>query len=219
MCKWTPNGPEAAETSIPHIKMTVGISSYDRFILYKGKTIDVSIIGISPTVQDVEGKYEVHDALSQLSIDLIPFNVPSQESSPMVHSKLQAFLRHASREANAGVALSILGLGVSVIEKRVEGAGAALRMLVDLGVIQMLGRSLRIPYGRCLDMPIEDKQLEELHPGRFLKEVRAAAGGARQGTAARVGCFCGSTWTMECYGRGTTRRDQVAASPPVAARQ
>jgi hypothetical protein len=57
-----------------------------------------------------------------------------------------------------------------VIEKRVEGVGAALRMLVDLGVIQMLDRSLRLPYGRCLDMPIEDKLLEELILDDFSKE-------------------------------------------------
>ena len=145
-------GPISPDLKV--VKVAAAISSYDRAMIYKGKVIEGSLIGIPiKWLEDVEAKYDVHYLISQISIDLIPFNLPSRESSPMVHSKLQAFLQHSSREVNVGVALYILGLGVSAIEKRVEGVGAALRNLIDLAVIQMLGRILRLPYGRCLGCP------------------------------------------------------------------
>ena len=47
------------------------------------------------------------------------------------------------------------------MEKKVEGAGSALRTMVEAAVLQMLGRRYRLPYTRCLDTPIEDPLLEQ----------------------------------------------------------
>ena len=47
------------------------------------------------------------------------------------------------------------------MEKKVAGAGLALRTMVEAAVLQMLGRRYRLPYTRCLDTPIEDSLLEQ----------------------------------------------------------
>jgi hypothetical protein len=46
-------------------------------------------------------------------------------------------------------------------------------MLVELAVLQTLGRRYRLPYGRCLDTPIEDALLEQRILDHFFSQKSA----------------------------------------------
>lgn len=157
----TPGGLEVPEAVRPGMLISGAITVYDRGTHLQGKKFDMSVVGISSIVEELEAALEAHRGLSFLSLDLMAFDWPSLVARPLAHAQLQVALQRVSRQAEVGVAVLLVGLGASAIEKKVEGVGAALRMLVELAVLQTLGRRYRLPYGRCLDTPLEDALLEQ----------------------------------------------------------
>jgi hypothetical protein len=168
-----PGGLELPETPRPQIIITAAITVYDRGTHLQGKKFDISVVGISSVVEELEAALEAHRGLSFLNLDLMAFDFPSLVARPLAHAQLQVALRRVSRQAEVGVAVLLVGLGASAIEKKVEGVGAALRMLVELAVLQTFGRRYRLPYGRCLDTPLEDALLEQRIRDHFAAQKSA----------------------------------------------
>ena len=145
----------------PNLTVSTAITTYDKAIIGRGKKVDLRLLLPWTWVQGPEVDAETYHAISHLTIDMLAFDYPSQLAKPFAHAKVGIKLARESRQANAAVGVYLLSLGVSAIEKKVEGAGLALRMMVEAAVLQMLGRRYRLPYTRCLDTPIEDPLLEQ----------------------------------------------------------
>lgn len=157
----TSGGLEIRGAVRPDMTISAAITIYDRGTHLRGKKFDIGVVGISPVVEELEASLQAHRATSTLSLDMMVFDFPSQVARPLAHAQLQVVLQRVSQQAEVGVAMAVVGLGASVIEKKVEGVGAALRRLVELAVLQTIARRYRLPYGRCLDTPIEDTLLEQ----------------------------------------------------------
>ena len=106
-----------------------------------------------------------------LTIDMVVFDNPSQLAKPFAQATVEIKLHRELRQANAAVGVYVLSLGGSFIEKKVDGAGLALRTMVGLAVVQMLGRRFRLPYTRCLDTPMHRPAPGAKHPRPFCRPV------------------------------------------------
>ncbi len=64
--------------------------------------------------------------------------------------------------------IRLTGFDFSINIKRVESLGQAVRNLVELGVIELLGRHARVPYWQCLNIRPSIQKLDNLDELRFL---------------------------------------------------
>ncbi|MBF0354419.1 MAG: DUF4384 domain-containing protein [Alphaproteobacteria bacterium] len=75
---------------------------------------------------------------------------------------------------DAGAKISKAGLNFSVSSDTSEGSGQAVRTLVELGVIELMGKWTQVPYWTCLEIertnPMAMKQLRDWYDGMSEKE-------------------------------------------------
>src|SRR5262245_53065191 len=157
----TPAGQTMAGTVLPHLTVSTAITTYDKALISRGKKGNLGLILPWKWVQGPEVEAETDHAISRLTIDMVVFDNPSQLAKPFAQATVEIKLHRTLRQVNAAVGVYVPSLGGSFIEKKVEGAGLALRTMVGLAVVQMLGRRFRLPYTRCLDTPMHDPLLEQ----------------------------------------------------------
>ena len=157
----TPAEHTMAGTVLPQLTVSTAITTYDKALISRGKKANVGLILPWGGIQGPDVEAETDHAISRLTIDMVVFDNPSQLAKPFAQSTVEIKLPRDLRQVNAAMGVYVLSLGGSFIEKKVAGAGLALRTMVGLAVVQMLGRRFRLPYTRCLDTPMQDPLLEQ----------------------------------------------------------
>jgi hypothetical protein len=130
-------------------------------LISRGKKGNVGLILPWSGIQGPDAEAETDHASSRLTIDMVVFDDPSQLAKPFAQSTIEIKLHRDLQQVNAAVGVYVLSFGGSFIEKKVAGAGLALRTMVGLAVVQMLGRRFRRPYTRYLGTPMQDPLLEQ----------------------------------------------------------
>jgi hypothetical protein len=169
-----------AGTVLPQFTVSTAITTYDKAVISRGTKGNLGLILPWAGIQGPEAEAEMDHAISSLTIDMVVFDQPSQLAKPFAQATVGINLHRELQQVNAAVGAYVLSLGGSVIKKKVDGAGHALRMMVELGVVQMLGRRFRLPYTRCLSTPMHDPLLEQSILDHF-----AAQSSLEQGKAIR----------------------------------
>jgi hypothetical protein len=157
----SPEGANFKKVVPPDMAMRCGIVSYDQLIFGRGTKADVSLMLPWLPIEGPEADYQKNHAVSHLSVAAMFFEYPTRVAISYTHSHLGIHIRRLSREANAAVAVWILGFGVGEVVKRVDSIGTAVKTLAEAMVIQALSRRFRLPYQRCVDDPIKDELLEQ----------------------------------------------------------
>lgn len=70
--------------------------------------------------------------------------------------------------------IKLTGYNLSITFNRVESIGQAVRNLVELGVIELLGRHAKVPYGQCLNIEPANEKLENAKRNDFLTTPNSA---------------------------------------------
>ena len=99
------------------------------------------------------------DINNVISLDL-------QLIDPRTESVLQAssntmVLDFSNVGANAGAEIGKFGTSFNFNISRANGTGQAVRTLIELGVIELIGEELRLPYWECLSVPATNPQVTE----------------------------------------------------------
>lgn len=141
----------------PDLVISGAISEFDENLMTKNqnKSIDISIpVGKDLSVDaSKEDENEVQE--SRLAIDLDMLNYLTQESTGAQTSNT---LNIRKETQTSGWAFSILGVGMGEggsLSKQ-QGIHAAIRHLVELSVIQLIGREFGLPYWKVLNNGEQD---------------------------------------------------------------
>ncbi len=78
-----------------------------------------------------------------------------------------------NRGLQADGLIRLTGFDFSIKVARIESLGQAVRNLVELGVIELLGRHARVPYWQCLNIRPSNQKLDNLDELRFLALPRS----------------------------------------------
>jgi len=85
--------------------------------------------------------------------------------------------------------INLTGYNLSISFNRVESIGQAVRNLIELGVIELLGRHARVPYQQCLNIEPTNEKLQNTKRSAFFKTPKSKLINEAQNMLSRLGYF------------------------------
>ncbi len=159
------------EKIIPNVVLSGGITEFDRGLVTKSENLDVSagyeFKDLSDDFPSKDVDFRVGDAakrgLARITLDfnLLDFRTMSGLSKMTAVNTMEVHKAVNEKE----LAISILGptFGLKGNIKKVQGRHAAVRLLVELSTIQIVGKYLVLPYWRVLgDDAQDDKTVTDM---------------------------------------------------------
>ncbi|MCK9283911.1 MAG: DUF4384 domain-containing protein [Rhodocyclaceae bacterium] len=95
--------------------------------------------------------YSKDESYDLLSMDMSVGEAASRKILPITSTSNTMILVKGGKSGEGGGRLGKLGLSFNVDLSRSEGVGAATRTLIELGLIETLGKFTQVPYWKCLD--------------------------------------------------------------------
>ncbi len=160
---------EFANKLIPDVMVSGGITEFDRALVSKGKGTDLGLggtIGGKSIGLDFTDKGKSSLARVTLDFNLVDFQTFA--GIPRIQAINSMKLSAAKKEASIGFQIVGNAFGVSGNVQKVQGRHAAVRLLVQLSMIQIIGRYQRLPYwnlipGADADQVVVDRIIEQYY--------------------------------------------------------
>lgn len=102
----------------------------------------------------------IDQVASVVSVDLNMGDVFTRKMLPGVSARNSITVRRTGKAADAGATIDKLGLNFNVSFDRSEGVHAAVRTLIELSTIEVLGKLTQVPYWRCLEIEQTNPEVE-----------------------------------------------------------
>jgi hypothetical protein len=116
-----------------------------------GNVLDLGTFFQIDGQEDLTGSISQNSGYGTLSIDLNAGYVASLQTIPGATSSNTLAFRANSGEAMTGdISVSDLGVSYTLTENFTEDMNVGLRALLEVGVIEIVGKLHGLPYGRCL---------------------------------------------------------------------
>lgn len=101
------------------------------------------------------------DSFDVISMDMSIGETSSRRILPNTSTSNTMVIKKSGRSGEAGGRVNKLGLSFNVDVNRAEGLGATTRALVELGLIETLGRFTQVPYWKCLDSDLTNPLIRQ----------------------------------------------------------
>lgn len=131
----------------PNLLISGGITEFDRALVSTDRKLDLSIPGSDASGGIGGGK---GDTLSQITLDINLIDYDTMTMIPKMQAINTVTVMRGKREGGIGFQIFGSALGYSSGVKIVQGRHAAVRALVELSVLEVIGRYLNLPYWRLL---------------------------------------------------------------------
>jgi len=145
---------------IPDVVLTGGITEFDRGLETSSSGTDASVghefsglpEGFILPSKAAELRYSQGSkaSMSRITLDFNLLDFQTMTGIPKMNTTNSMEVRKALNENELGVSLFGQSFGGKGSLKKVQGRHAAVRLLVELSMIQMVGKHLMIPYWRLL---------------------------------------------------------------------
>jgi hypothetical protein len=136
---------------LPTIVVSGGITEFDRGLETRGKNTD---LGLEGEIQHINLGWEwstlEKDSLASITLDFNAIDFQTHAGIPRVQAVNTIKVRKAMAEDSLGFTIQGNTLGFKGTIKKVQGRHAAIRMLVELSMIQLIGKYLNLPYWQLL---------------------------------------------------------------------
>jgi hypothetical protein len=131
----------------PNLVVSGAITEFDRALASTDRSLDLSIPGntVSGGVGGGKG-----DTLSQITLDINLIDYDTMTMIPRMQAVNTVTVRRGKADSMIGFELFGAALGYKSGVKTVQGRHAAVRALVEMSVLEVVGRYLNLPYWRFL---------------------------------------------------------------------
>lgn len=96
--------------------------------------------------------YSKDESFDVISMDMSVGDASSRRILPDTSTSNTMVMTKGGKSGEAGGKVAKMGLSFSLDLSRSEGVGAASRTLIELGLIETLGKFTKVPYWKCLDI-------------------------------------------------------------------
>lgn len=112
------------------------------------------------------------DAFDMISMDMSVGETATRRILPNTSTSNTMIIKKSGRSGEAGGKVKKLGLSFNIDVSKSEGLGATTRALVELGLIETLGRFTQVPYWKCLDTDLTNPEIrvQALEDYEMMKE-------------------------------------------------
>jgi len=143
---------------IPDVVLSGGITEFDRGLETLSENVDASVgveaVGLPDSLpsKDVEVRYAGarKSALSSITLDFNLLDFKTLTGIPRMNAVNTMKLYKSLNDQEIGISIFGQAFGLKGSVKRVHGRHAAVRVLVEISMIQVIGKHLRLPYWRLL---------------------------------------------------------------------
>jgi hypothetical protein len=151
---------------LPDIVLSGGITEFDRALVTKGESSDfggeLEMIPISIEVSD-----QSKNSLASITLDFNLIDFDTFTGIPHMQAINNIKVHKGLRNDSLGFTVYGATIGVRGTMKKIQGRHAAVRLLVQLSLIQVLGRYQQLPYWKVLPGVEEDPVVIDLVTENF----------------------------------------------------
>lgn len=105
--------------------------------------------------------------LSVVSVDLNVGNVLNRRMLPGVSANNSIVVRRSGSAVDAGATINKMGANFNLTFNQSEGMHSAVRSLMELSTIEVMGKLLQVPYWRCLEIEQTNPEVVAVARGWF----------------------------------------------------
>ena len=166
--------------NLPKYVIAGGITEYDKNIQSTGSGLNADASGITEGNEfDSSANMNANNSLSRLSLDLHLLDYQNQTMVPGTQSINTIEIKNSSKKSSFNFFIFGSGIGYNGQVSSKQGVHAALRILVESSVLQLLAREAGLPYWKITDGKVDhyviEKVVDDLSPfskGRLLKIIQ-----------------------------------------------
>lgn len=103
--------------------------------------------------------YSKDQSFDLISMDMSVGDASTRRILPETNTSNTMIITKGGRSGEAGGKIAKMGLSFNKDLSRTEGVGATYRTLIELGLIEALGKFTRVPYWKCLDIESTNPEL------------------------------------------------------------
>jgi peptidoglycan hydrolase-like protein with peptidoglycan-binding domain/curli biogenesis system outer membrane secretion channel CsgG len=141
-----PGGPPVpAGFEVPNYYIRGAITQLDSGVIAES-------VGGGLGIEQADIGASTDQVMSVVSVDLNVGNVLNRRMLPGVTANNSIVVRRSGQAIDAGATISELGANFNLSFNQSEGMHSAVRSLMELSTIEILGKLLQVPYWRCLEI-------------------------------------------------------------------
>ena len=146
---------------IPDIIVDGGITEFDRGLETKGDSTDIGIDGTfkGGKLFGFESEDASQGSLARVTLDFNLIDFETFSGIPQMQAINSIKLHKAVRSDSIGFTIISASFGAKGSVKKVQGRHAAVRLLVQLSMLQVVGKYQQVPYWRLLAGSVRDVNL------------------------------------------------------------
>jgi len=153
---------------IPDLAVKGAITEYDKKMKKNREIEGDALTSISGHEIDAGGSIDSSAESATVAMDYQLLDYKTQMTIPYVQAANRINLQSTTKAADFGLAVEGSGFGLNCKVKRSQGIHAGLRLLVELNILEIVGKYHKVPYWRCLP----DGQVDERLVKRFVQELK-----------------------------------------------
>jgi len=139
------------EKLIPHVVVSGGITEFDRGLETRGKGTDLGLEGtINKKQLGLEFSSQEKQSLASITLDFNLIDFQTFAGIPRIQSVNNIKVHKGLVEDSLGISIIGNAVGLKGTVKKVQGRHASVRLLVQLSMIQLMGKYMNLPYWRLL---------------------------------------------------------------------
>ncbi len=139
------------QLTLPNVLITGAITEFDRALSSAGKGNNANLsVGGGRGQSDIALERKATSTLSDLSLDLNLVDFDRQIMIPKMQAANTIRVLNETYENSFDFAIYGSGFGITSNTRYLQGRHSAIRLLVDLSVLEILGRYMAVPYWRCI---------------------------------------------------------------------
>lgn len=142
------------EKILPQVILSGGITEFDRALVTKGDSLEADI-----TVKEEYGinfADENKSSLASLTLDFNLIDFKTFAGIPRIQAVNGIKLTKAAKQDSLGLTVKSATFGAKGEIKKVQGRHAAVRLLVQISMIQIIGRYQKLPYWKLIPGALRD---------------------------------------------------------------
>ncbi|WP_399681843.1 hypothetical protein [Xenophilus sp.] len=143
--------------TMPDFLITGALTEFDRALSGAGRSNSASVeFGNGKGETNIGADFKRTAILSSLALDLNLVSFSTQQMVPRVQSANVIRVLNLSTEDNASLGFYGDSFGFKLEGKYLQGRHSAIRTLVDLSVLELMGKATNTPYWRCIPAGAQD---------------------------------------------------------------
>ncbi len=167
-------GAQSIGRRLPDIVLNGGITEYDKDT---DKVSSGANAGIGFGQASGQGNLDVSrsnsDSTSSIALDLQLYRYSDTSAIQGTQSSNSIKIYKQSKSNNLSFAILASGIGLNGSVDKTQGEHAAVRLLVEMSILETLGKYAKVPYWKCVDGLKPDKKTIQFHKDAFNSKTDA----------------------------------------------